>query len=245
MRLLIAEDDPALGRFLARGLEEEGHEVTMATDGEMAMEAVRSDLPEMAVLDLNLPRRDGTEVLAFLRSLTEDVPVLILTARKEPEVRLRCLEMGADDFMLKPFSFAELRARCRALQRRRSPGLVLRQGDLEMNRVERSVTRAGKPVNLTKREYALLEYLLLHRGRPVSRATLLREVWNMNEAAATNVVDVYINYLRRKVGDDRDSEEGPGAGETKALATPVIRTVRGIGYAIGEPAAAAPREIQV
>jgi DNA-binding response OmpR family regulator len=173
MRLLIAEDDPALGRFLARGMEQDGHQVTMATDGEMAMEAARNDPPEMVVLDLNLPRRDGTEVLEFLRSLTEDVPILILTARAEPAIRLRCLEMGADDFMLKPFSFAELRARCRALLRRRSPGLVLRQGEVELKRVERSVTRNGKAVPLTRREFALLEYLMLHRGRPVSRATLL------------------------------------------------------------------------
>lgn len=151
MRMLIADDDRALGSFLARGLEQDGHEVTVATDGEMAMEAARNDLPEMAVLDLNLPRRDGTEVLEFLRSLTEDVPILILTARQEPETRLRCLEMGADDFMQKPFSFAELRARCRALMRRRSPGLVLRQGDLEVNRVERTVTRAGRPVTLVER----------------------------------------------------------------------------------------------
>lgn len=233
MRLLIAEDDPALGRFLARGLEQEGHEVTMATDGEMAIEAVRNDLPEMAVVDLNLPRRDGTEVLQFVRSLTEDVPVLILTARREPEVRLRCLEMGADDFMQKPFSFAELRARCRALQRRRSPGLVLRQGDVELRRVEHTVTAQGKPVTLTTREFALLEYLMLHRGRAVSRVALLRDVWNMNEDAGTNVVDVYINYLRRKL---RQGAGGGEAGGTAPAAEALIRTVRGVGYAIGQPA---------
>jgi DNA-binding response OmpR family regulator len=232
MRLLIAEDDRALGNFLARGIEQEGREVTMATDGEMAMEAVESELPEMAMLDLNLPQRDGTEVLEFLRSLTDDVPILILTARREQETRLRCLEMGADDFLQKPFSFAELRARCRALIRRRSPGLVLRQGDLELKRVERSVTRKGKPVPLTTREYALLEHLMMHRGRPVSRATLLREVWNFSETTGTNVVDVYINYLRRKlqdgpVADDRD------IGETSAP-PPIIQTLRGIGYTIGQ-----------
>lgn len=231
MRLLIAEDDPALGRFLARGMEQEGHEVRVVTDGEMAMQAMRADLPEMAMLDLNLPRRDGTEVLGFLRSLTEDVPVLILTARKEPEVRLRCLEMGADDFMQKPFSFAELRARCRALQRRRSPGLVLRHGELEMKRVERSVTCQGKPVTLTTREFALLEYLMLHRGRAISRATLLRDVWNLSEAAGTNVVDVYINYLRKKL---ESGAHGPNAAAIGGRGTEtLIRTVRGVGYAIG------------
>jgi DNA-binding response OmpR family regulator len=232
MRLLIAEDDRALGNFLARGLEQDGHEVTMATDGEMAMEAARSELPEMAVLDLNLPQRDGTEVLEFLRSLTEDVPILILTGRHEPETRLRCLEMGADDFLEKPFSFAELRARCRAVIRRRSPGLVLRQGDLELNRVERSVTRKGKSVSLTTREFALLEYLMMHRGRPVSRASLLRDVWNVNETTPTNVVDVYINYLRRKL-EDRPAAEERNTAEFDNM-PPIIQTLRGVGYTIGQ-----------
>jgi DNA-binding response OmpR family regulator len=234
MRMLIADDDPALGAFLARGLEKEGHEVTLTTDGEMAMESMKQNLPEMAVLDLNLPRHDGTEVLEFLRSLTEDVPILILTARQEPETRLRCLEMGADDFMQKPFSFAELRARCKALERRRSPGLVLRFGDLELNRVEHSVTRAGEAVPLTNKEFALLEYLLLHRGRPVSRATLLESVWNMSADAGTNVVDVYVNYLRRKLHDPllhRDAKDA--AGIKTRPAEPIIRTVRGQGYSIG------------
>lgn len=234
MRMLIADDDPALGAFLARGLEKDGHQVLLATDGEMAMEAASSDLPDMAVLDLNLPRRDGSEVLEFLRSLTADLPILILTARPEPETRLRCLEMGADDFMQKPFSFAELRARCRALERRRSPGLLLRHGDLEMNRVERTVTRRGEPVALTNKEFALLEYLLQHRGQAITRAELLERVWNMSPDAGTNVVDVYVNYLRRKLRDPligRDSKVG-GADEASA-SDPIIRTVRGEGYSIG------------
>ncbi|HEY1498305.1 MAG TPA: response regulator transcription factor [Acidobacteriaceae bacterium] len=235
MRLLIAEDDPALGTFLARGMEQDGHEVTMATDGEMAIAAARSNLPEMAVLDLNLPGRDGTEVLEFLRSLTDDLPILILTARSEQETRLRCLEMGADDFMQKPFSFAELRARCRGLARRKSPGLVLRHGDVELKRVERSVTRNGKPVSLTTREFALLEYLMLHRGRPVSRATLLREVWNMPEAGGTNVVDVYINYLRRKLQDGRTEGDADDSKHANQAATfPLIQTLRGVGYTIAQ-----------
>jgi DNA-binding response OmpR family regulator len=230
MRLLIADDDPSLGAFLARGLQQDGHEVTVATDGEMAMEAARRDLPEMAVLDLNLPRRDGMEVLEFLRSLTEETPVLILTARQEPETRLRCLEMGADDFMQKPFSFAELRARCRALARRRAPGLVLRHGDLELNRVERQVTRGGEPVTLTNKEFALLEHLLLNRGRAVSRSALLEQVWNMSPEADTNVVDVYVNYLRRKLHDAVPRRRTDGGGEAAA---PIIQTVRGLGYSIG------------
>ena len=211
MRLLIAEDDRSLGSFMARGLAGDGYEVTVATDGEMAMEAARQSPPEMAVLDLNLPRRDGMEVLEFLRTLTEEAPVLILTARQEAETRLRCLEMGADDYMQKPFSFAELRARCRALTRRRSPGLVLRHGDVRLNRVERQVTRGGEPVALTNKEFALLE-----------------AVWNVNPETGTNVVDVYINYLRRKLRDRvaHGQAEPDGAG-------PLIQTVRGMGYSIG------------
>lgn len=233
MRLLIAEDDRALGTFLARGLEQDGHEVIIATDGEMAMEAAKNDTPELAVLDLNLPQRDGTEVLEFLRSLTDDLPILILSARQEPEIRLRCLEMGADDFMQKPFSFVELRARCRALLRRRTPGLVLHQGDLELKRVERTVTRNGEHIALTGKEYALLEYLMLHRGRPVARATLLREVWNMNADAGTNVVDVYINYLRRKLHDMQEPRAGNSTVQQAETRAPLIRTVRGVGYSIG------------
>ena len=230
MRMLVADDDHALGSFLARGLEKDGHDVLLVTDGEMAMEAVRRDIPDMAVLDLNLPRRDGAEVLEFVRSLTEDLPILILTARAEPETRLRCLEMGADDFMLKPFSFAELRARCRALQRRRSPGLILRHGDLELNRVERSVTRNGEPVVLTNKEFALLEYLMLNRGHAVSRADLLEKVWNMSADAGTNVVDVYINYLRHKLGDSMPQH---GSDRSGAKQEGLIQTVRGLGYTIG------------
>lgn len=230
MRMLVADDDHALGTFVARGLEKDGHDVLLVTDGEMAMEAVRRDIPDMAVLDLNLPRRDGAEVLEFVRSLTEDLPILILTARTEPETRLRCLEMGADDFMLKPFSFAELRARCRALQRRRSPGLILRHGDVELNRVERSVTRNGEPVALTNKEFALLEYLMLNRGHAVSRADLLEKVWNMSPDAGTNVVDVYINYLRHKLGDSMPQH---GSDHSGMKHEGLIQTVRGLGYTIG------------
>jgi DNA-binding response OmpR family regulator len=231
MRLLIADDDRALGSFLARGLEQDGHEVRVVTDGQMAMDAAESDLPEMALLDLNLPRRDGTEVLEFLRSLTQDLPILILTARQEPETRLKCLEMGADDFMQKPFSFAELRARCRALMRRRAPGLVLRYGDLELNRVERCVTRGSEPIPLTNKEFALLEYLMMHRGHAVARATLLSSVWYMTPDAGTNVVDVYINYLRRKLHDHPQPEYGPDGAVVDVA--PIIQTVRGLGYSIG------------
>jgi len=220
MRLLIAEDDHALGAFLRRGLEAEEHQVMLVGDGQAAIEAFVTELPDLTILDLNLPRRDGIEVLRFLRSCNDELPIMILTARSEIETRIQCLDLGADDCMLKPFSLKELRARCRALmRRRREVGLVLRYADLEVNRVERSVKRAGESVQLTNKEFALLECLLLRRGRSISRADLLEQVWEMNPTAGTNVVDVYVNYLRRKLKDTG--------------ANPLIRTVRGQGYSIG------------
>lgn len=220
MRFLVAEDNQALGMFLRRGLEADGHQVRLATDGQAAVDNFLEETPDLAILDLNMPRKDGTEVLGFLRSVTEDLPILILTARNEIETRLKCLDLGADDCMLKPFSLAELRARLRALLRRRRDGnLLLRHGALEVNRVEHTVSCEGRPVTLTGKEFALLEHLLLNRGHAVSRATLLEQVWKMQPEASTNVVDVYVNYLRRKLNNGAD--------------VPLIQTVRGQGYAIG------------
>jgi DNA-binding response OmpR family regulator len=220
MRFLVADDDPALGMFLARGLETEGHTVRLASDGQDALDTFLSDMPDLTILDLNLPQKDGTEVLRLVRSVTEDLPVLILTARGDVETRVKCLDLGADDCMLKPFSLAELRARCRVLlRRRRDANVVIRQGDLTMNRIERTVIRDGTAIALTNKEFGLLEHLLLNRGRVISRAVLLEKVWNMPADSSTNVVDVYVNYLRRKLGD--------------CGALPLIQTVRGEGYAIG------------
>jgi DNA-binding response OmpR family regulator len=192
----------------------------LVTDGLAAIDVFPAEMPDLTVLDLNLPRKDGLEVLEYLRSVNDELPILVLTARTELETRVRCLDLGADDCMQKPFSLKELRARCRALLRRRCTArLILRYADLEMNRVDRSVVRAGDPVQLTNKEFALLECLLMSRGRCVSRAELLEQVWEMNPDAGTNVVDVYVNYLRRKLND---------AGEH-----PIIQTVRGQGYSIG------------
>jgi DNA-binding response OmpR family regulator len=219
MRFLVAEDDEALGMYLKRGLEADGHEVRLVADGQAAMDGFLDEVPEFMILDLNMPRMDGTEVLQRVRMASEEVPVLILTARKDMEARLKCLDLGADDCMLKPFSLAELRARVRALaRRRREANLTLRQGSLEVNRVEHTVHCEGREVSLTGKEFALLEHLLLNRGRAVTRATLLEQVWKMPAEAGTNVVDVYVNYLRRKLGE-------PAAA--------LIQTVRGQGYAIG------------
>ncbi len=219
MRVLIAEDDAALGLFLKRGLEADGHDVHWAVDGQAAMEAFLHETPDLTILDLNLPRRDGSEVLRMVRSIGDEYPVLVLTARQEMAVKVRCLDEGADDCMIKPFSLDELRARCRALlRRRRESNLVLRHSGLELNRIDHTVQRDGRPIALTNKEFALLEFLLLHRGSCVSRSTLLDRVWNADAQAGTNVVDVYVNYLRRKLQDNPPD--------------PIIQTVRGEGYRI-------------
>ena len=219
MRLLIAEDDRALGLFLTRGLEADGHRVRVTMDGASAAEAFRQDLPDLTILDLNLPVKDGEQVLEEMRAVDPDLPVLVLTARQEVETRVRCLDRGADDLMTKPFSLHELRARCRALLRRkREARLLLRAGDLELDRMEHSARRNGEIVALTNKEFALLEHLMLNRGQCVSRVELLDSVWRMEPAQTTNIVDVYINYLRRKLKD-------PAPGR-------LIRTVRGQGYLV-------------
>jgi DNA-binding response OmpR family regulator len=225
MRVLIVEDDAALGLFLQKGLKLEGHEVTWVGDGEAALVHAAEHRPELIVLDLSLPRKDGTEVLEEMRGRFDDTAVLVLTGRSQVEERIKCLNLGADDCLLKPFSFHELTARCRALLRRREQFAdpVLRVGEIELNRMERKVARSGRPVELTVKEFALLEFLLLRRGRCCSRSELLREVWHMSSDAGTNVVDVYVNYLRKKLaGASPDGDEGSA-----------IETVRGEGYRIG------------
>ncbi|MGO8758861.1 MAG: response regulator transcription factor [Terracidiphilus sp.] len=230
MRLLIAEDDRALGQFLRRGLEADGHRVRLAFDGGAAVEAFREEMPDLTILDLNMPVKDGEQVLEEVRLLDADLPVLVLTGRQEVDTRVRCLDRGADDLMTKPFSLHELRARCRALLRRkRETRLQLRAGDLELDRLDHKARRGGRQIDLTNKEFALLEHLLMNRGECVSRVELLDSVWNLEPAQTTNIVDVYVNYLRRKLED-------PPPGR-------LIRTVRGHGYMVpleGELSAPAP-----
>jgi len=224
MRVLVVEDDKALGEFLRQGLEREGHQVDWVEDGDTALRSVAEVSPELIVLDLSLPRRDGMEVLAELRAHQHDCSVLVLTGRNDLDARVQCLDTGADDYLLKPFSYFELTARCRALIRRRrqTADPLLRHGDLELHRIERRVARAGKAVALTAKEFALLEYLMLHKDECLSRGRLLADVWQMPSETGTNVVDVYVNYLRRKLGAEAG---GPS----------VIETVRGSGYRLGMP----------
>jgi DNA-binding response OmpR family regulator len=219
MRLLIVEDDRALATFLARGLESDGHRVRCAGNGAEAVAAYLEELPDLTILDLNLPVMDGEQALREMRAVDSQLPVLVLTGRQEVETRIRCLDLGADDLMLKPFSLHELRARCRALLRRkREARLALRVGDLELDRLDHTVKRAGELILLTNKEFALMEHLMLRRGQCVSRVELLDAVWNMEPAQTTNIVDVYVNYLRRKLKD-------PPPGY-------LLRTVRGQGYLV-------------
>lgn len=232
MRLLIAEDDRALGTFLQRGMEADGHRVALSTDGAEAVAVFRQQMPDLTILDLNLPVLDGEQVLAQVRAFDPALPILILTARTEIETRVRCLDAGADDLMVKPFSLYELRARCRALLRRRKEArLLLRVGDLELNRLDHTAHLDGRLIELTNKEFGLLEMLMLHSGRCVSRVELLDAVWHMEPTQTTNIVDVYVNYLRRKLHD-----APPGT---------LIRTVRGKGYCMvaGKEPASPPLEL--
>jgi DNA-binding response OmpR family regulator len=229
MRVLVVEDDRSLGAFLRRGLALEGHRVEWAEDGEAALVRVAASHPDLVLLDLSLPKLDGMEVLAAMRARHDDSVVLVVSGRNELHARVECLDMGADDYLLKPFSFSELRARCRALLRRRQQFAdpVLRHGDLELHRIEHKVMRGGRTISLTAKEFALLEYLLLHQGECVSRSQLLADVWQMPEQTGTNVVDVYVNYVRRKLDDaGQDASGFAGSGV-------LIETVRGTGYKLG------------
>ena len=231
MHVLIVEDDSALGHFLGQGLTLDGHEVAWVADGEEALASAAKLRPELMILDLGLPRMDGLEVLAEMGERYRATSVLVLTGRAEMEERVKCLELGADDVVLKPFSFHELRARLNALCRRRSQfeDTVLRFGDLEMDRAARRVTQAGHEVDLTATEFSLLESLLRRRGERVcSRTELLREVWRMPAGMGTNIVEVYVNYLRKKLGNTL----GWSLGAMRARGSSVIRTVRGEGYVL-------------
>jgi DNA-binding response OmpR family regulator len=221
MRLLVVEDEPKFGRVLLEGLEAEHFAVDLAVDGASGLELATQTDYDAIILDLNLPRLDGFTVLRRIRKQRLQVPVLILSALADTQDRVRALNMGADDYLRKPFSFDELVARVHALLRRPHQLLdSLSVADLEIDRIRHVVTRAGKPIPLTQREYALLEYLVRNAGRPVTRTMVVEHVWNLGFEGLTNIVDVYINYLRSKVD----------SGFNKNL----IHTVRGIGYVLAD-----------
>jgi DNA-binding response OmpR family regulator len=234
MRVLVVEDDAALALFLQKGLKIEGHDVDCAGDGEAAIEYVQTRCVDLMVLDLSLPRRDGLEVLKVVRELWPDTAVIVLTGRIELEHRVYCLNAGADDYLQKPFSFYELTARCRAILRRRArvASPLLEFGGVSMNLMERTVRLAGAPVEVTTKEFMVLEALLRRRGECLTRVELLAEVWPGLPHTGVNVVDVYVTYLRRKFADAQRQQ-----GSVVAVAQ-VIETVRGSGYRMREPPAA-------
>jgi DNA-binding response OmpR family regulator len=219
-RLLVIEDQKKLQKSLQRGLGEEGYEVASALTGEEGYFQATTEPFDAVILDLMLPGRGGLEVLRELRGRGFTKPILILTARDAVEDRVAGLDAGADDYLVKPFAFAELVARLRALLRRDPGGreLFLRVDDLEIDLLARRVVRDGMELDLTRREYELLEYLLRHKNSTVTRDMIARDVWKETSGALTNTIDVYINLLRRKV-------ERPQKRQ-------LIHTVRGVGYAV-------------
>jgi two-component system copper resistance phosphate regulon response regulator CusR len=223
-RLLVTEDQKKLQRSLQQGLIEEGYEVVAALTGEEGYFRATTEPIDAVLLDLMLPGRSGLEVLRQLRGRGFTKPILILTARDAVEDRVSGLDAGADDYLVKPFAFAELVARLRALFRRDVGGreLFLRVDDLEIDLLTRRVVREGIELDLTKREYELLEYLLRHKNSIVSRDMIARDVWQETSGALTNTIDVYINMLRKKV-------ERPQKRQ-------LIHTVRGVGYAVRDSA---------
>lgn len=222
MRVLVAEDDSALADFLRKGLEAERYAVDVAKDGEEAQYMAENYDYDLVILDLNLPQIHGFEILKHLRAKKKDLPVLVLTGRDAVGDRVKGLDLGADDYVVKPCSFSELSARVRALLRRgsRPAEAILRVRDLELNRMNRTVSRAGRRLDLTPKEFALLEYMMLNAERPVTRTMIIEHVWDLSFDTMTNVVDVYINYLRKKVDAGFDVE--------------LIRTIRGVGYQLGD-----------
>lgn len=221
MRVLVVEDERKVASFIRRGLQEEGHAVEVAPDGAVALDLVLGDPPyDLVVLDLMLPQRDGFAVLKALREHRIGTPVLILTARESVADKVTGLDLGADDYLTKPFAFEEFLARVRALLRRgtadRVPVLQLK--DLTLDPATRKVTRAGQPIDLTSREYALLEYFMRNAGRILTRPRIAEHVWGIDFDPESNIIDVYIGYVRRKL-------EEPG-GER------LLHTVRGAGYVL-------------
>jgi len=219
-RILIVEDDVSLGKFLNRALKQKLYSVEISLDGEVAWEALQNSIYDLVILDLNLPRMDGMELLKRVRLTQPALPLLVLTARNRTEDLVLALEQGADDCLIKPFSLLELLARIGGLLRRGSPSAASSSkiGNLSIDREQHRAMRGERAIDLTPREFAILECLMDNAGKTVSRATLMRDVWNIPFDSTTNIVDVYMKYLRDKI----DIE-----GEVKLL-----RTVRGVGYVL-------------
>ncbi|MDD9859209.1 MAG: response regulator transcription factor [Nitrospira sp.] len=223
MRVLIVEDEPKVASFIRRALEEESHAVDVCTDGIQGRDMASDVNYDLIILDLMLPGLAGIDVLQALRDARVKTPILILTARSKVEQRVTGLNAGADDYLIKPFAIEELLARSRALLRRTSGDTTsrLQIDDLILDTITHEVTRGGQRIDLTSKEYALLEYMMRNAGRVLTRPMIAEHVWDIHFDTFTNVIDVYINYLRNKI--DRDRERG------------LIQTVRGSGYILKVP----------
>ena len=224
MRILLVEDESKVARFIARGLSADRFAVDTAADGQNALDLAAAYHYDLIILDLMLPGMTGTEMLRRLRSSDTNVPVLVLSARDALADKVGHLELGADDYLTKPFAFAELLVRVKALLRRGpvNRASVIRVGDLELDRLSRCVTRGGRAIELTAKEYSLLEYLMANAGRVLSRSMIIEHVWDQSFDGVFSIVDVYLGRLRSKIDQSADQK--------------LIRTVRGVGYSISNGA---------
>jgi len=226
MKILVVEDEPKIGDYLRQGLREAGFTVDIATNGNDGLHLGLEGDYDLAILDIMLPGMNGWQILSGLRSAGKDAPVLFLTARDQVEDRVNGLDLGADDYLVKPFSFAELLARVRTLLRRGRSGTEatsIRVADLELDLLRRRVTRDGKRIDLTAKEYGLLELLMRRRGEVLPRSLIASQVWDMNFDSDTNVIEVAVRRLRSKIDQDYEPK--------------LIQTIRGMGYVIEDPGA--------
>jgi two-component system copper resistance phosphate regulon response regulator CusR len=223
MRILVIEDEVKVAQFIKKGLEEQSYEVDLAYDGAMGKKLILRNLYDLVILDVILPKENGFEICKDIRKLNLQVPVLLLTALDSTDDKVTGLDAGADDYLSKPFKFRELLARVRALSRRKSNkihALVLKLADMELSTYDKTVTRKGKKIDLTRREFFLLEFLMKNAGKVLSRSEISEQVWEVSFERGTNVVDVYINYLRNKIDAD--------------FSPKLIHTIFGMGYVLKE-----------
>ena len=220
MRILVVEDELKVARFLKKGLEAEGYEVETAADGKSGEKLARTEAYDLILLDVLMPKKGGFEVLRDLRKDEIRTPILMLTARSTTEDIVGGLDQGADDYLTKPFAFTELLARIRSLMRRGTVKTKLKYSDLLLDTIAHKASRSGKQIELTAREYALMEYFMSNRGKLISRQELAKEIWGYNFDPGTNVVDVYVNHLRNKIDTD--------------FAVKLLQTERGKGYYLSD-----------
>ena len=220
MKILVIEDDRTVGQYVKRGLEEQRYHADLVDDGMEGLRLISGGRYDLVVLDLRLPGMTGLEVLRTLRDRGEQIPILVLTAQDALDFKVQALRMGADDYVTKPFAFEELLARVEALGRRpkQIATPLLRVADLEMDLATRQVTRGGEPIELTPKEFSVLEYLMRHHGRVMSRTLITEYAWDYHFDPGTNIVDVVINRIRKKIDSSREPK--------------LIHTVRGVGYVV-------------